>query len=60
MSKAQHKRQQINVRTDDEFEAALAELQRSDQSGVRVPSMSDVIRKSVFEARDRLRQRRKK
>ena len=48
------KRKQINVRADDEFLHAVGELIRADGSSALPPSASDVIRKAVFEKRDRL------
>lgn len=50
-------RKQINLRADHELLAAIGELQRADQSAPIAPTMSDVIRRAVFEARDRLRQK---
>jgi hypothetical protein len=51
---ATRQRRQINVRTDAELDEAVAALQRA-APGAKVPSQSDVIRKAVFEAHERLR-----
>jgi hypothetical protein len=50
-------RKLLNVTKDDELMAAIGELMRADTSKVTPPTMNDVVRKAVFEARDRLRQR---
>ena len=47
-------RQQINVRTDDEFEAAVGIIQRDDPAP-RPITMSDAIRKAVFEMARQIR-----
>jgi hypothetical protein len=50
-------RKQINLRVDDELLAVIGELQRLDDSGPTVPTMSEVIRKALFETRERWRQK---
>lgn len=57
VNRMSEKRKQTNVRADDEFLQAVGELIRADHSSALPPSASDVIRKAVFEARDRLRKR---
>lgn len=52
MTKAQ---KQINIRADDEFLAAIGEIQRADTASLTVPAVTDVIRTAVFEKRDRIR-----
>lgn len=50
------RRKQLNLRTDDELEAAIGELQRTDP-GPRIPSAAQVVRIAVLQARDRRRAR---
>jgi hypothetical protein len=47
----------FTMRVDEEFAAAVADIQRMGRSGTKVPTMSDVIRKAVFDERERLRGR---
>jgi hypothetical protein len=44
----------FHMRVDDEFYEALKDLRLHGQKGVEMPSQADVVRKLVFEARDRL------
>ena len=46
-------RPQINIRTDEEFVTAVGVLQRHDPAPTP-PSMSEAIRKAVFEKAERL------
>lgn len=48
----------FTLRGDDEFFAAVSELQKTDES-VDTPTKSDVIRRAVIEMRDRRRKTRK-
>jgi len=46
-------RPQINVRIDDDFMQAIADIRRMSR-GVQVPTASDVIRDAVYDLRARL------
>ena len=51
-------RTRAHINTDRELRRAIAEL-RCVGTGAAIPTMSDVIRKAVFDARDRLPGRRR-
>jgi hypothetical protein len=50
-------RKLLNVTKDDDLMVAIGELMRADTSKPTPPTMNEVVRKAVFEARDRLRQK---
>ena len=52
---AKDDRKQLNVRVDDEFLAAVGDIQRLDRSELTALSVSDVVKRAVMELADRLR-----
>jgi hypothetical protein len=47
-------RSQINIRADNELLEAVSEIRRS-TPGLRLPTVTDVIRSAILEKRDRLK-----
>jgi hypothetical protein len=43
----------FHMRVDDEFYEAVKDLRLQGQQGAEMPSQADVVRKAVFDARDR-------